>query len=43
MHVYFAGGEPLINDMHYYILNKLIEHKRFDVTISYNTNLLHLQ
>jgi|TARA_Y100000310_G_C20674573_1_gene812206 radical SAM protein with 4Fe4S-binding SPASM domain len=43
MHVYFAGGEPLINDMHYYILNKLIEHERFDVTISYNTNLLHLQ
>ena len=43
LHVYFAGGEPLINDMHYYILNKLIEHERFDVTISYNTNLLHLQ
>ena len=42
-HVYFAGGEPLINDMHYYILDKLIEHERFDVVISYNTNLLHLQ
>ena len=42
-HVYFAGGEPLINDMHYYILNKLIEHERFDCEISYNTNLLHLK
>ena len=41
-HVYFAGGEPLINDMHYYILDKLIEHKRFDVEVYYNTNLLHL-
>ena len=22
-HVYFAGGEPIINDMHYYILEKI--------------------
>ena len=37
--VYFAGGEPLINDMHYYILEKLIKAKRFDCYIHYNTNL----
>jgi len=37
--VYFAGGEPLINDHHYKILNKLIEKDRNnDVRISYNTN-----
>ena len=37
--VYFAGGEPLINDMHYYILEKLIKNKRFDCQLHYNTNL----
>lgn len=37
--VYFAGGEPLINDMHYYILDRLIKAKRFDCLIYYNTNL----
>jgi MoaA/NifB/PqqE/SkfB family radical SAM enzyme len=37
--VYFAGGEPLINDMHYYILEKLIKAKRFDCLLDYNTNL----
>jgi hypothetical protein len=37
--VYFAGGESLINDMHYYILEKLIKAKRFDCQLSYNTNL----
>tara|TARA_B100002019_G_scaffold100580_1_gene86672 strand:+ start:12555 stop:13868 length:1314 start_codon:yes stop_codon:yes gene_type:complete len=41
--VYFAGGEPLIMDEHYYILEKLIEKKRFDVRIRYNTNLLKLK
>ena len=38
-YVYFAGGEPLINDMHYYILKKLIKAKRFDCQIRYNINL----
>lgn len=37
--IYFAGGEPLLMEEHYYIINKLIEHKRFDVRIIYNTNL----
>lgn len=37
--VYFAGGEPLISDHHYKILNKLIEKdKNKTVRISYNTN-----
>jgi hypothetical protein len=37
-HVYFAGGEPLINDTHYKILDILLENKKFDANISYNTN-----
>lgn len=36
--VHFAGGEPLIMDSHYDILDKLIEHKKFNTTLSYNTN-----
>lgn len=35
---YFAGGEPLMMDEHYYCLEKLIELKK-DVPIHYNTNL----
>ena len=41
-HIYFAGGEPMLSEQHYQILDKLIEHERFDVTLSYNTNLLIL-
>lgn len=41
--IYFAGGEPLIMDEHYYILEKLIERKRFNVRLRYNTNLLKLE
>ena len=40
--IYFAGGEPLIMDEHYYILQKLIDAGRTDVRIRYNTNLLKL-
>ncbi len=40
--IYFAGGEPLIMDEHYYIIEKLIEKKRTDVKLRYNTNLLKL-
>lgn len=36
--VYFAGGEPLITDEHYIILEKLIESNRTDVKLRYNTN-----
>ena len=41
-HIYFAGGEPLIMNEHWYILNKLVEFNRFDVKIKYNTNMLKL-
>lgn len=37
--IYFAGGEPLLMDEHWYILDLLQKHKRYDVKISYNTNL----
>lgn len=37
---YFAGGEPLISDTHWKILELLIQHNRTDVRLSYNTNLL---
>jgi MoaA/NifB/PqqE/SkfB family radical SAM enzyme len=37
---YFAGGEPLISDTHWKILELLIQNNRTDVRLSYNTNLL---
>ena len=37
--IYFAGGEPLLMDEHYYILEKLLEIGKTDVRIRYNTNL----
>jgi radical SAM protein with 4Fe4S-binding SPASM domain len=40
--IYFAGGEPLIMDEHYVILDHLIEKDKTDVEISYNTNLTNL-
>jgi len=36
--IYFAGGEPLLMPEHWQILDMLIENKRFDVRLSYNTN-----
>ncbi len=36
--IYFAGGEPLISDHHYHILDKLLE-KDLRPCIRYNTNL----
>ena len=36
---YFAGGEPLVTDKHYDILEHLISIGRTDVKIEYNTNL----
>ena len=36
--IYFAGGEPLLMPEHWQILDMLVEHKRFDVRISYNIN-----
>ena len=36
---YFAGGEPLLMDGHYKLLNWLIENNKTDVELTYNTNL----
>jgi hypothetical protein len=38
-HVYFAGGEPLITDFHWDILDWLAANNKNDVGIRYNTNL----
>ena len=40
--IYFAGGEPLLMEEHYWILEKLIELGKTDVKIRYNTNLSRL-
>jgi radical SAM protein with 4Fe4S-binding SPASM domain len=40
--IYFAGGEPLITEEHYNILDQLIKIKHFDIKITYNTNLSKL-
>lgn len=36
---YFAGGEPLLTDKHYEILNYLINNNKTDVKLRYNTNM----
>jgi radical SAM protein with 4Fe4S-binding SPASM domain len=36
--IYFAGGEPLITEEHYLILEKLISLKKTQIPIRYNTN-----
>jgi radical SAM protein with 4Fe4S-binding SPASM domain len=37
--IHFAGGEPLIMEEHYLILKRLHELKKFNIQITYNTNL----
>ena len=39
--IYFAGGEPLLMEEHYHILDELVKRKRFDVRLIYNTNFTH--
>lgn len=41
--IYFAGGEPLIMEEHYKILEKLDELGKYDTHISYNTNFSRLK
>ena len=41
-HIYFAGGEPLITNEHYQVLNKLIDIKHTNLRLTYNTNLSKL-
>lgn len=36
--IYFAGGEPLIMEEHYHILEELERRKKFNVRLVYNTN-----
>ena len=39
--IYFAGGEPLLMEEHYRILDELMRRERFDVRLIYNTNFTH--
>jgi radical SAM protein with 4Fe4S-binding SPASM domain len=41
--IYFAGGEPLLMEEHYNILEELVRRKRFDVRLTYNTNFTHTE
>lgn len=41
--IYFAGGEPLIMEEHYIILEKLIELGKTDINIQYNTNFSEMR
>lgn len=40
--IYFAGGEPLIMEEHYRLLNELAKRKMFHVRLIYNTNFSKL-
>lgn len=40
---YFAGGEPLITDEHYIMLEEMIRRGRTDINLRYNTNLSNLK
>jgi len=39
--IYFAGGEPLLMEEHYNILDELVRRKKFNVRLIYNTNFTH--
>lgn len=41
--IYFAGGEPLMMDEHYRILEELERRGRFDVRLIYNTNFTQVK
>jgi len=40
---YFAGGEPLITEQHYILLEEMIKQGRTDILLLYNTNLSNLK
>ena len=40
---YFAGGEPLITEEHYLMLEEMIRQGRTDIVLRYNTNLSNLK
>jgi radical SAM protein with 4Fe4S-binding SPASM domain len=39
--IYFAGGEPLLMEEHYKILDELVKRSMFHVRLIYNTNFTH--
>jgi organic radical activating enzyme len=39
--IYFAGGEPLLMEEHYRILDELVKRNLFHVKLIYNTNFTH--
>jgi hypothetical protein len=39
--IYFAGGEPLLMEEHYNILDELVRQKKFNVRLIYNTNFTY--
>jgi len=41
--IYFAGGEPLLMEEHYRILEELVRRKMFHVRLIYNTNFTHTE
>jgi radical SAM protein with 4Fe4S-binding SPASM domain len=41
--IYFAGGEPLMMDEHYRILEELERRGKFDVRLIYNTNFTQIK
>jgi organic radical activating enzyme len=41
--IYFAGGEPLIMDEHWDLLNFIIKNKKLNMELIYNTNLSSLK
>ena len=40
---YFAGGEPLITEEHYVMLEEMIRKGRTDITLRYNTNASNIR
>jgi hypothetical protein len=40
---YFAGGEPLITEEHYIMLEEMIKRGKTDIVLRYNTNLSNLK
>jgi len=41
--IYFAGGEPMIMEEHYRILEELVKREMFHVRLIYNTNFSHIR
>ena len=41
--IYWAGGEPIMMDEHWAIMNRLVEMGKTDIRIFYNTNFTTLK